>query len=347
MEQPTKEFALKLISYLPNRPDYETWINVISAIGNSFSENEALDILLSHFRDEKPGEHLYKLRNQLRRISFATLVYLAKENGYKPSAVDYGESPSTDFRRTNKPTKQDEKVKVVTTARLNADEKYYLWAESQNELFEELCAISQNAEKVGRYEAERRWTANFSNDPSIPKSEKRLYDVMINQHYHNKPPDNIIKANLHYFKYYRLTADRLINAIVHGFAIMPGILQTVDGKFESKSEYWIYSDLLFIDVDGTITLDEALKIPETQSALFLYSTPSHTPEKHRFRIVFAFPGRVRDSTEYYKVFDYYTKIYKADPKCRNLNRFFYGNDNAIIFNIQSGEISQYQNGKKL
>lgn len=346
MQQPTKEFAMKLISYLPSRPDYETWINVISAIGNTFSENESLDILLSHFRDEKPGEHAYKLRNQLKRVSFATLVYLAKAGGYVPSANDYKDYATQNTYKPKTSHHKPETVQIKTVTKINADEKVYKWTdEYEDEVVN--CAIEfMDVQNYSIDKAVFLAHKKFSEDTAIPKSNIRMYDFQVNETFHNKPSDEVIKQNLCNFTMCRGDVEDIILEITRGFGIMPGIMQS-DGKFKSKSENWIYSDLLFIDVDGSLSIDEALRIPETQSALFIYTTPSHSDEKHRFRIVFAFPGRVRDSTEYYRVFDYYTKLYRADKKCRNLNRFFYGNDNAIIFNIQNGEISQYQNGKQL
>jgi hypothetical protein len=50
-EKITKVQAIELLSYLPARPDYDTWIRIVSAIGNSFDEATAEDILLSHFTD--------------------------------------------------------------------------------------------------------------------------------------------------------------------------------------------------------------------------------------------------------------------------------------------------------
>lgn len=80
----TPEYAKQLISYLPKRPDYRTWIYTISAIGNTFPESTAIEILLSHFQDERTNETVYKVNNRLKDVTFGTLVYLAKENGYRP-----------------------------------------------------------------------------------------------------------------------------------------------------------------------------------------------------------------------------------------------------------------------
>jgi hypothetical protein len=79
----TPNEAIEMLSFIPSRPDYENWIKVISAIGNHFSEHEALSILRTRFIDETSNETQRKLRNRLKNISIGTLVYYAKQNGYK------------------------------------------------------------------------------------------------------------------------------------------------------------------------------------------------------------------------------------------------------------------------
>lgn len=77
----TVDKAKDMISYLPQRPDYDMWIRVISAIGNYFNENESLSILLSRFSDETPNEHYNKLQNKLENIGIGTFIYYCQEYG--------------------------------------------------------------------------------------------------------------------------------------------------------------------------------------------------------------------------------------------------------------------------
>lgn len=93
LHRPTIAQVRLLLPFLPPRPDYQTWLQVISAVGNSFDEQTALTLLLEHFSDEKPDEHLHKLRHRLPNTGFATLVWLAKERGFKPDAAFYADSP--------------------------------------------------------------------------------------------------------------------------------------------------------------------------------------------------------------------------------------------------------------
>jgi len=80
--QPTPEYCRKLLQYIPSRPDYKTWIECIAAVGNTFPESTALDLLRSRFIDERKNEHAHKLRLRLKDVNFGTLVRLAKLYGY-------------------------------------------------------------------------------------------------------------------------------------------------------------------------------------------------------------------------------------------------------------------------
>ena len=80
---PTKEQAIELMSYLPERPDYDEWIRIVSAVANTFDINIALEILLSRFKDEKPAEHLYKIKHSLKDVHLGTLIHIATKYGYQ------------------------------------------------------------------------------------------------------------------------------------------------------------------------------------------------------------------------------------------------------------------------
>jgi 5S rRNA maturation endonuclease (ribonuclease M5) len=92
----SKEKAIEVLSYLPDRPDYDTWTTAISAIGNSFNNTDALSILLRKFKDEAPNQHAYKLQKRMTNVNFGSLVYLAKSFGYS-----YTPLKRLEFRRNN------------------------------------------------------------------------------------------------------------------------------------------------------------------------------------------------------------------------------------------------------
>lgn len=73
----------KALSFLPKRPDYDMWLRIISAIANHFSDATALEILLSHWKDEKKNETAYKIKHRLKDVGLGTLFFTAKQFGYK------------------------------------------------------------------------------------------------------------------------------------------------------------------------------------------------------------------------------------------------------------------------
>ncbi len=93
LHRPTIAQVRLLLPFLPPRPDYSTWVRAISAVGNIFDEHTALTLLLERFSDEKPDEHLHKLRHRLPNTTFGTLIWMAKQNGFKPDSSFYADSP--------------------------------------------------------------------------------------------------------------------------------------------------------------------------------------------------------------------------------------------------------------
>lgn len=91
--QPTVEQTRRLLTYIESRPDYTTWLQITSAIGNTFDEQTAISILAEKFTEEKTGEISYKLHHRLPHTRFGTLVWLAKRRGFKPDSSLYADSP--------------------------------------------------------------------------------------------------------------------------------------------------------------------------------------------------------------------------------------------------------------
>jgi len=132
----------------------------------------------------------------------------------------------------------------------------------------------------------------------------------------------------------QLTAGELISYLSNGYAFMPAVLDISKGR---KAENFIYADCFGVDVDSGLTLDAAFDIPETSKAIAIYTTPSHTKENHRFRIIFPFSGRVSCPIEYRETVEYFTKKYGADEQCKDVSRFFFGSSEGKFLNIHTGE----------
>lgn len=344
-EKPTPEYAKTLLSFLPRRVDYETWIKIISAIGNSFDEQTALNIILSYWRDEKQNETLEKIKSRLKTIQFGTLVYYAKLNGYKGETLPRKSIPEKHSDFLKRQIQKEEQRNIEIQCQIpQTGAVYYKW-NADEEMYYQL-AVKDSIENDGlsKYDSEIYWTKKFSESECISKGNERLFDIMLNKELINKPEQSIIRANQHKFYYYRVTQNELIDYVSKGYAVLPSVLETKDGKFQRKNENWSYSDMIVLDIDHNLTIDECMTITETSSALFLYTSANHTNENHRFRIIFALPSRIENPTEYKEVYRYYSKLYGADVQCKDLARFYFGNNNTTIYDIQNGLIQTYKNG---
>jgi hypothetical protein len=72
----------EMLRHVPSRPDYEAWTRVISAVGAALPVEEAAVVLNEWSPEERRGEYAEKLRNRLKTVGVATLVWMASEGGY-------------------------------------------------------------------------------------------------------------------------------------------------------------------------------------------------------------------------------------------------------------------------
>jgi hypothetical protein len=81
---PTASEVAAVLRWIPTAPDYDTWVRIVSAVGNTLPEAEAEAVLLAWSPDQKPGETLRKLRSRMTRVGYGSLIYQARQNGYAP-----------------------------------------------------------------------------------------------------------------------------------------------------------------------------------------------------------------------------------------------------------------------
>ncbi len=108
-----------------------------------------------------------------------------------------------------------------------------------------------------------------------------------------------------------------------------------------QSANFICSDVLAVDIDDGMTLDEARNCDFVKRfGGFIYITPSHTDEKHRFRIVFETERTIYSSIEMTEAYRGLIRIFGSDESCKDACRLFYGSkDSNPIFlgNVLSNE----------
>lgn len=328
MRQPTPDQAKLLLSFIPSRPDYETWIKVISAIGNTFDYSTSLSLLLFRFKDEKPNEHALKLSCTLKGVSFATLVYLAKQYGYKP------ENRYGSYLHKPEPTKTNLANQRI---RFNDIDKSCLYR-FKDESIEERIAIMQYDGNLSRLEAERQI---LSEKPYTPR--ENVYRVAVNNQVKDKTKD--YKKLNECFKNSILTVKQISETIAKGHSIICAKLKTDSkGIIKRNNESWECSELIALDIDSGLTIDECFQIPQTKHALIIYTSPSHTQDKQRFRILFDLPYLETNRQRYKYILSKFIEIYKADKQCKDIARIYFGNTNAEIYLLRTDEILRYKNG---
>lgn len=146
------------------------------------------------------------------------------------------------------------------------------------------------------------------------------------------------------------TIDDVMNHIQQGHAICAGLLR---GRWRKKANFagsqWILAEIdnadIQHDAEGKIIRDEngkATKIYAPQLTLeaaidhpflreyctLIYTTPSHRPDWHRFRMVFRLPEFVADLDHYEAIVRFLLEQIPHDPACKDGVRVFYGNTAA-------------------
>lgn len=108
-----------------------------------------------------------------------------------------------------------------------------------------------------------------------------------------------------------------------------------------KAENFICSDIIAADIDEGMTLEEAMNDPFIASnACLLYTTASHTPEDHRFRLVFQLPQTVTDPEQMRALLRGLVRKFPADKAATDPARQFYGSKGSkphIFGNVLTDE----------
>jgi len=301
MTQPTPEYCRELLQYIPQRPEYPFWIAIIAAVGNTFSEPVALGLLLERFTDELPHEHAHKLRSRLKTVNFGTLVWYARKYGYK-GKYDGIEHAAP----IPQPTPEPDPVSFAD-------------ADTDSLLF--------NADG------------------------ERLYRLAVNLTVKDKTTD--FEALRNNYQNVQLTLSDIADVVKSGHAICAAQMVTnPDGTITRNSGNFKQSELIILDMDfgvkvnGEKVLDTAnyipleafLDTPAAEHVALAYTSCSHTPGWNRYRLILPLPYLEKNPERYQKILKTFIEEYKADAACSDVCRAYYGNTNATIFNLVSGEV---------
>jgi hypothetical protein len=96
-----------------------------------------------------------------------------------------------------------------------------------------------------------------------------------------------------------------------------------------------------IDIDNGMTIDQLLENKTyNELAWGFYTTPSHTNDAHRFRIVFITETPVEDFDGAILIFKQLTQMFpECDSVCKDATRIFYGTPNCEIKEVLGNVIT--------
>ncbi|WP_398464438.1 plasmid replication protein, CyRepA1 family [Tardiphaga sp.] len=88
---------------------------------------------------------------------------------------------------------------------------------------------------------------------------------------------------------------------------------------------FVRSDILSVDIDQDLSISEAKKLPFAQQHLtILYTTPSHSESRHRFRLIFALPRSIETPQEMRAALRSLALRFGGDRSATDPARLFYG-----------------------
>ncbi len=297
MTQPTPEYCRELLQYIPQRPDYRTWIECIAAVGNTFPESTALDLLRSRFEDETPNEHAHKLRLRLNSVNFGSLVRLAKLNGYN------GNGNAVYYAAPIPQSKSEPEPLIFTDA--------------------DTDSVLHNADG------------------------ERIFRLAVNRMVVNKSGNNT--ALTHGYTNEELTLSQIATVIRQGHALCASqMVQKDDGTIHRLSSNFLQSEMILldfdystkdkkIDLDTYIPVELFLEQDFAEPFAMIYTSFSSTPEWNKYRGLLPLPYLETNPERYQKILKTFIEEYKADAACSDVCRVYYGNTNATIFNLTTGE----------
>jgi hypothetical protein len=116
-----------------------------------------------------------------------------------------------------------------------------------------------------------------------------------------------------------LTLAEFAEHIKQGHAFCP---QHIKRKKEAN---FIGTNVLTVDIDKDMTVEQALADPFFQRyGAMLYTTPNHSLEQHRFRLIFLLERTITDAAEMRLAYQGIIRRFGGDESCSDVCRGFFG-----------------------
>lgn len=192
----------------------------------------------------------------------------------------------------------------------------------------------------------------------LPQSEQNSFKFAVNTRGKDKGWDyKKLAAN---FQDKTGTIHDVVEHVRQGHALCAGLL---GGKWRAKKNvdgsWWILGDIdnskVLLDEEGKpvkdenghtvkvydpqLTIEQALEHPFLkQYCSLIYTTASHTPDWHKFRVIFLLPQEVDADTVEFLVRGLMQLFPQLDPACKDASRVFYGATKATFPLIQPNAV---------
>lgn len=116
-----------------------------------------------------------------------------------------------------------------------------------------------------------------------------------------------------------------------GMAIAPELVN--DNRCDDN---FVSHQIALVDIDSGMTIEEIEVHPFYLAyGVGYYTTPSHTPEAHRFRVMYCLPEPITDADNMRMIYQGLLVLHgAADTSCKDAARFFFGTVEAERFQYQ-------------
>lgn len=123
------------------------------------------------------------------------------------------------------------------------------------------------------------------------------------------------------------TVDKLIEAVQgEGWAFSYVFLDGVRTVANFR-----YTDILAVDIDGGWNIEEfSTREFVRQNCAFIYTTPSHSPDEHRFRAVFVSPVGITKTSDLKAVTTSLSRRLVGDPSTTDAARVWFGSQGCTV-----------------
>lgn len=160
--------------------------------------------------------------------------------------------------------------------------------------------------------------------------------LSVNPHLVDKASDSDKRLFSHGFHAMEISIDELAEVVSEdGFAFS----YQFQGDHRTSNQFKA-TDILAVDIDGGIRIQEMLEKPLIKSSCsLLYTTVSHTPDHHRFRLVFILPRTITKAAEVAAASRALSRRLGGDPAATDSARMFFGSKGCepLIFDAALSE----------